>query len=139
MLRKNGGHSMNEFAQLQQLADWNRTQNAERIEDVLQVLWDSTAALHKRFDVTLDIEAQVALVREETEEAIAAALDEPDAALAHEIADSFVVLLGLAQARGVALDAVREGMTAVIWKNDRKTHDTHSVNPITGKITRKVR
>lgn len=130
---------MNDFAQLQQLADWNRTQNAERIEDVLQVLWDSTAALHKRFNVHLDVNEQAALVREEMEEAIAAALDEPDAALAQEIADSFVVLLGLAQARGVALDAVREGMTAVIWKNDRKTHDTHSVNPITGKITRKVR
>lgn len=130
---------MNEFAQLQQLADHNRTQNAARIEDVLQVLWDSTTALHKRFDVTLDIEAQAALVREETEEAIAAALDEPDAALAQEIADSIVVLLGLAIARGVALEAVRDGMKAVIWKNDRKTHDTHNVNPITGKITRKVR
>lgn len=130
---------MNDFPQLQQLAERNRAQNAACIEDVLQALWDSTRALHKRFDVTLDIEAQTGLVREEMEEAIAAALDEPQAALAQEIADSIVVLLGLAMTRGVVLDAVREGMRTVIRKNDCKTHETHYLNPLTNKITRKGR
>lgn len=129
---------MNDFPQLQQLAERNRAQNDAFVEDVLQVLWDSTRALHKRFDVKLDIEAQAALVREEMDEAITAALDEPQHALAQEIADSIVVLLGLAMARGVSLEAVREGMKAVIWKNDRKTSDTHYVNAVTLKITRKL-
>lgn len=130
---------MNDFPQLQELANHNRALNAARVEDVLQALWDSTRALHKRFDVELDIEAQAALVREEMEEAIAAALDEPQHALAQEIADSIVVLLGLGMTRGVTLEAVRDGMQAVIRKNDCKTHQTHAVNPLTGKITRKVR
>ena len=129
---------MNDFHQLQQLADHNRAQNDARVEDVLQVLWDSTSALHKRFGVQPTLGAQTPLVIEETKEVIQAALCEPDSDLAQEIADCVVVLFGLAMARNVPLDAVREGLIATIWKNNRKTPDTHYVNPDTHKITRKL-
>lgn len=129
---------MNDFPQLQQLANHNRMQNDARVEDVLQVLWDSTQSLHARFGVQPGVVSQITLVHEETEEAIRAAVCESDSDLAQEIADCVVVLFGLAMARNIPLQAVRGGINATILKNDRKTHATHSLNPVTLKITRKL-
>lgn len=122
-----------DFEQLAALA----TYNPARDEDHLERLWLSTRRLHENFGVTPEVERQIPLVVEETNEAITAARDESADELAGEIVDCFVVLIGLAMARGISLDKLHSGMNAVIAKNDAKTEATHYLNPSTLKITRR--
>lgn len=125
----------NDFEQLAALAEMRRNVNWH--DDFFERLWLSTRSLHNRFGVTPEIERQIPLVREETNEAIAAAQHESDEALGKEIADSLVVLMGLAMARRLTLDLLHDSINAVIRKNDAKTLDTHKIDPKTLKIKRK--
>lgn len=125
---------MNDFEQLAALSTYAmRDMN----ESHLERLWLSTRALHQRFDVTPEVERQIPLVMEEMNEAITAALEESADELAGEIVDCFVVLIGLAMARGITLDRLHDGMNAVIAKNGAKNSKTHYLNPATLKITRR--
>ena len=124
-----------DYAQLAELDAMRRTVSTR--EDHFERLWISTRNLHQRFGVVPEIDRQVPLILEEITEAIAAARNEPDDALAKEITDSIVVLMGLAMARHVSLDMLHGAMNAVISKNNAKTHDTHAIDPMTLKIKRK--
>lgn len=124
-----------DYAQLAELDAMRRTVSLR--EDHFERLWISTRSLHQRFGIMPTVDRQVPLVLEEVNEAIAAAADESDDALAQEIADSIVVLMGLAMARSVSLDALHDAMNVVITKNAAKTHDTHAIDLQTLKIKRK--
>lgn len=124
-----------DYAQLAELDRMRRTVSSR--DDHFERLWISTRNLHQRFGIVPEIERQVPLVVEEMNEAIAAARFEDDLALTQEIVDSVVVLMGLAMARGVALDDLHDAMNAVIRKNDAKTHLTHAIDANTFKIKRK--
>jgi len=124
-----------DYAQLAELDAMRRTVSTR--EDHFERLWIATRSLHQRFDVVPSVDRQIPLVLEEMNEAVAAARLEGDAALAQEIADSIVVLMGLAMARGVTLDDLHTAMNTVISKNNAKTHLTHAVDPNTLKIKRK--
>lgn len=113
------------------------------MEDSLLRLWDSTAALHRRFGVGFDPKVSTQLVIEEVGEFLeamtAVQLDntvDNRMHLAEEFIDCVVVMI----ASLCSVDSIPfmlPAVDAVIEKNYHKTTKTHAVDPVTGKITRR--
>lgn len=104
----------------------------------LAALWESTTAFFKEFGVTPTVASQFPVLLEEVKEVSQALLKpESNAALARELADVLVVLMTLAQARGITLGEFYLAIGDTARKNDAKTLTTHHVDPDTGKITKR--
>ncbi len=107
------------------------------MENVLEHLWNTTEALHKRFGVfPPDTNEALRVLNEEAYEVIEAALTGDEQELADESADLIVTLMGVLMARGVALDDLKDAMRRVAAKNNAKTYETHHINK-NGKIARR--
>lgn len=116
------------------------------MSDVLNLLWDSTDDLHRRFDLfPPNPEATLRVFDEETQEfgeAAGAAIQEEYVETWHvcsEAADAIVTILATLSGLGITREDFAKWAQVVANKNNAKTWDTHFVNPETGKIQRKGR
>lgn len=106
--------------------------------NLLNELWDSTANLYTRFDVTPTVENTSLVFREEARELLLAQASEPDENVAEECADVLVTALGVLMSRGITLGELDRAIMKVVAKNDAKTHATHHLNT-DGKIARRAK
>lgn len=115
--------------------------------DTLQALFDSTAALYKRFDLDAEsippakrrrifMEEALELMEASTSDELSFGSNDEDV-LADEAADVMVTVCGLLLAHMIDREYLSAAIERVIAKNDAKTLDTHAL--INGKITRKQR
>lgn len=99
-----------------------------RIRIMLQLLWQSTSALHERFNNTSESLAHIAArwrkVEEEYEEFKHAQDNEN---LVEEAVDLMVTVIGVLQIEGVSLDQLQSAVGKVILKNGGKTEATHEL------------
>lgn len=118
--------------------------------NVLALLWDSTDELHHRFDKFPPKSRETLLVFvEEARELVEATqfyerfgelVPGTDRSITHvclEAADVLVTVFATLSALGISREQFMAAAQSVAAKNDAKTHDTHFVNPDTGKITRR--
>lgn len=95
---------------------------------MLQLLWQSTSALHERFNNTSESLAHIAArwrkVEEEYEEFKHAQDNEN---LVEEAVDLMVTVIGVLQIEGVSLDQLQSAVGKVILKNGGKTEATHEL------------
>lgn len=110
----------------------------------------STKQFYDRFEVTPDYRGTLGVLREELLEALTEAntleamtpLDseftDSVQTLLEECVDVLVCILG-ATGPIWSKPQLLKAIQYVITKNDSKTHDTHYVNELTGKITRRVK
>lgn len=112
----------------------------------LKNLWDSSKNFWYRFYTTrprLDTGHAVFVeeVREFLDEvnAIIDGTDEADTIqkMMEEGADVMVTMIMCMLGAGGTWEQLETAINNVCLKNDAKTHDTHAINPIDGKITRK--
>lgn len=113
------------------------------MKDRLYSLWRSTLDLHERFGVEFNPGVATQLVIEEASEFLEAMTDvqlndteENKQHAAEEAVDVIVVMLA-ALASVDAIGYINVAVDGVIAKNAAKTHNTHFVSPVTGKITRR--
>lgn len=114
-------------------------------QDMLERLWQSTEALPKRFDLAVEIDAQMRKVHEEvyefTREVHHWEHDEDTRLLdmgmdaASEAVDVIVTMMMVLQQMGVSQSLFAEMVQMVAEKNDAKTTSTHEVR--NGMIARK--
>jgi NTP pyrophosphatase (non-canonical NTP hydrolase) len=116
-------------------------------------LWQSTIDFHNRFrSVPQSLHDASECVMEEAKEVYQASKELDNAvklghpnvlqledALADELADEIVTVMGVAISSGIGLYGLSQAMGRVSLKNDKKTRETHYLNPETGKITRRNR
>lgn len=115
--------------------------------DTLTMLWQSTAALYKRFGLdagTTPPAQRRRYFREEAGELCDESCEVEfwdemisggaTTQLCEEAADVIVTTLGLLQAHSVDLQDVLDAVNAVTARNDAKTDATHTL--VNGKITR---
>lgn len=113
----------------------------------LEMLWDSTAAFHERFDTIHDeehpfIPAQYRAFMEEVAEFSIEVLGSQEfggdvEAIERELTDVIVVGMGLLIAHGRSLADLRAAMRHVAEGNDAKTTDKYAKNA-KGKIAKKT-
>lgn len=96
--------------------------------DPLIALWQSSIDLPKRFNLDVDIDAQMKYAFMEFYEFTQAILENrSDDEIAGELADMVVTMLIAADKCGVPMEAVIEAFYATAAKNDAKNHETHEV------------
>lgn len=109
-------------------------------------LWASSDDLNKRFGIEPVNQDALAIFAEEVREFTEAYVNAKmgldiehwQCEAVKEFADILVCGFQVLRAIGVNdIDELINGISFVIDKNDKKTHDTHSFNPETNKITRK--
>lgn len=111
--------------------------------DALDRLWQSSADLYARFNMatpnTLD---QLRVVHEECYELTQAAHEYQFGKgmgdhVTEEAADVIVTVMGVLMSCGATYAELASAIGRVAAKNDAKTHETHAVSEVTGKITRR--
>lgn len=111
--------------------------------DALSHLWHSSADLYQRFGMaTPNTSAQLRVVHEECYELTQAAHEYEFAKgmgdrVTEEAADVIVTVMGVLMSCGVTYHELASAINRVAAKNDAKTHETHYVSEVTGKITRR--
>ena len=90
-------------------------------QDVLKNLWLSTESLYERFGIPRPTKDAVALkLTEETNEAIAEMYNDNVFALAEELADVIVCVMGMAMRGGLSLLDLKGAMWGVACKPNKK-------------------
>lgn len=113
--------------------------NGNGVHDLTFLVWKSTRQLAERFGQHRTARSQTPLIHEETREFIgeATALDVDREKLANEAVDVMVVVMGMLQLHSVGYDEFEAAILRTVEKNDGKTADTHYLDTMTGKITRR--
>ena len=99
-------------------------------------LMQSTEALHQRFGTGQGAYQAWQIMYSEMSEVLTAHYNGETEHTKHELIDVLVTWLGFVRACGFTVDDVMALAEEVAAKNDRKTHDTHTVIG-GGKITRR--
>jgi phosphoribosyl-ATP pyrophosphohydrolase len=105
---------------------------------ILYRLWQATQTFHHRFRGSApSMISAFDAMDEEYNEFINAVYYGDNASLQEEAADLMVTIIGVLLSQGVTYGEFSDMINAVIAKNLRKTHETHWVDPDTGRITRR--
>lgn len=134
-----------EYLNLKKRLDYFKANDSS---NALKNLWDSSKNFWYRFyDVPPKLAVGLLVFQEEVAEFVeeAKAIQEnrtqPDTRqnLIEEGVDVIVTQIMCLLSQGVSWSEMETAITNVCLKNDAKTHETHAIDPDTGKITRKSR
>lgn len=136
------------------------------VSNLLVELYNSTVALHERFNTNQTVQQSINLFAEEYNEVLDAASKQDKEQIAHEFVDCLVTIIGVFRSieknnsnkdalqalfvivkdmyslylvlrrNGISNDMLNEPIVRVITKNNAKTLETHKLDTVTGKIQR---